>query len=291
MTATPSPDFIDPVRRDAVRRLLHDTVQDQAHAAPAVRRRRVMRFAALAAAVVVLGGGGLAYASLTSRTPGGGTAVAPPVTSAPAPSSSPSEAPDPVAGPEATSEPAGTSTPLPAPTPTPTQYSQSDTGSWVVSFDGIGPLGMGHSQKADAALLSAWRQVVSPTCRVRDFQDDGFGPNFATSSTDQAPDITNYVRVGDGFDASQDPQDLAALSPRTASGVRIGSTLAALRAAYPNAVHVGTGPNPSVGTLDYWSVSNGQGRFIDFGLGTDSQVATITVTVTALPPDERASCG
>lgn len=119
MTATPSPDFIDPVRRDAVRRLLHDTVQDEAHAAPAVRRRRVMRFAALAAVAVVLGGGGLAYAGLTSRAPGGGTAVAPPITSAPAPSSSPTVAPTQTGGPEATSEPAGTSTPLPTPTPTP----------------------------------------------------------------------------------------------------------------------------------------------------------------------------
>ncbi|RKR74167.1 hypothetical protein [Frondihabitans australicus] len=272
MNATPAPDYIDPVRRAAVRRLVHDQAQEHAAAAPAIRRRRVLRFTAIAAsAVVVLGGGGLAYAALGGgASTQGPVAVPVPVTSAPAPSTVPSAGPSKTSAPGPTSEPAGTATPLPV-----------DPSSWTITTAGIGPIALGGSQTAAAAAAASAYSVARQAyaCPVDFYTPHGGGD----------PKLTTQAFSGDRIDLimigalGTSP---AADSPKTPSGIGLGSTQAALLATYPDIESLST----TVGTTstfgETYGIEDSSGRWLTFVLDEHGVVGEIDVTYTKGKPGE-----
>ncbi|MFK4837906.1 hypothetical protein ACI3KY_19425 [Microbacterium sp. ZW T2_14] len=191
--------------------------------------------------------------------------------SASVPSASAPSAPSPT--------PSPTPTPTRTPTPTPTRSEDpDDPATWVITEAGMGPIALGMpfsdaltsmpsgtTNDPDLCGWLAWwsapaREYNVYTARPGNTSDDGPVSLVAT-------------------EAWGDPT--AAIGPRTASGVGVGSTVEDVRAEYPDAVEVADSIDSSIVHLQVGQMF--------FTYREDPVISSVTVTMAEAPPYEL--CG
>ncbi|RKR75601.1 hypothetical protein [Frondihabitans australicus] len=198
---------------------------------------------------------------------------------------SPSESASPSASASDTVAPVVT----PSETPTPEIDLASPT-TWKVTFAGVGPLDLGASRSGESAVMAHAYTVPNPstTCPAVFYSPTHGGPTLIVSQESKTADTVSVVSVGDGRDASSLSATERAASPATVAGIRVGSTEAAVKAAYPGVTgRTDLAPNTTVFAVA--GTGDDAGRFIDIGVGTDGLVSTLTVFTSATPPSEY--CG
>lgn len=255
----------DPARKAAIRTMLHDTVQQAGRREPA-RRRRIVLFASVtAAALVLVGGIGYAATTMGSSDPGRGDAgVDPSRTSVPVPSSS--EEPGATTAPTKDSgnvQGAGTA----SPTPVVPENDPADPSTWIIGFDSVGPLTLARPVSEQASAQSAYtgESLDDPETGYRCSAWRLTSPDYITlevapGSAD--PTTTSVISIGG---SAGDRSDLP--GPHTAKGIGVGSTIAELKAAYPDLVV--TWSDTRASSLEF-SVTDGNGRYIAFKASEDN---------------------
>ncbi|WBM79152.1 hypothetical protein KIV56_11715 [Cryobacterium breve] len=224
---------------------------------PSARRRHV--FAALAAVAAVAAATLSGCAGGTGTAPGTASAV---TLSAAAPTATPTATPIVSTGVE---DPA---------------IDTQDPSSWLITFDGVGPLEYGGSISAARPSMTYYADATVAACpTVADFQADGTASLRAPLDGDTITALSVT-----GHTAAASPA-LAVGSPRTTAGVTVGSTAAELLAAYPGIVQY---PAKYPGTDTVYSVSDGGSVWIVFTL-MEGVVVHIDLTNSSSALDEL--CG
>ncbi|WP_157780398.1 hypothetical protein [Leifsonia xyli] len=160
-----------------------------------------------------------------------------------------------VAGAAATSpavsaSPTTTSTPTAMPSATPAA-DPADPSTWLVTFEGIGPLVAGSELAAVPSELSAFTELAAPEeqCSAYVYR---LADTLRASTSGGRTDHEHAVDVTVSWMGSSDapgPSDVAA-SPRTERGIGVGSTIAELKAAYPDLAVTHGGDVPTYGITD-----------------------------------------
>ncbi|WP_144765804.1 hypothetical protein [Curtobacterium sp. 9128] len=201
--------------------------------------------------------------------------AAAPAPSAPAAPVEPSETPTRSSAP-VVNEPTST------PTPTRKPFTLDDPTSWTIGFDEVGPVALGAPVAGELDDLdAAYTRETDEFCS----NPDVF---FFSNGAEQGLVVTAVggtvfgVTVG----GNERPDQPLGTGPTTAEGVGVGSTLAQLRAAYPDLEPL---PNTQSYGLPQWTTSDGS-RHITFVLADDDgPVKTIWVSTNPNPPYEY--CG
>ncbi|MFF2370792.1 hypothetical protein [Agromyces sp. NPDC058110] len=172
---------------------------------------------------------------------------------------------------------AAVTTPTPTPTPTPAAVAMdpADVTTWVITTDGMGPIQRGVAYPEVIAGLPAFRA------------SEDWCPWVVGLASDDAAPLTLIHPEGDeaisGVWVNGRPDESGALpaSPSTEAGIRLGSTMDELSAAYPALETVNqTGPE-SYG----YAVGDETAGYIDF-LVEDDRVVLIGVQERAGVPKE-----
>lgn len=229
----------DPRRRAAIRDLVVENAA--AHPGRAGGRKRTALVVTLVVLAVSISGGTVAYAL------GAGlldpTSVATPV-------------------PTVTPTPTPTRTPTPTPTPSSVPAAPAedpnDPSTWVIDFNGIGPVDLGSSIATVASGLPDWTDSTYAICRPRQVDlvaADHLG--LTSLSPSASPDRISELLLSYNFAIYGDS---APATPRTAAGIGIGATLEELMAAYPGITKTGEYAD----VASYYGLTNGQGTWIVF---------------------------
>ncbi|MBT1607593.1 hypothetical protein [Curtobacterium flaccumfaciens] len=272
----------EPPQRDDLQRMLVSMKQNVLERATPRPKRRGRR-AGIAIGVVgvlLLGaaGGGVALGLIpTSIT----TAPAPTATTTPEPSPTETSSGAPVVG-----GPTPTANPTPTPTPTSTRppYSLSDPDTWTISGSEVGPIALGGEDAAETDDLDG---IYTPAPCLN--------PNVTFWRSQDYPELT-VVRADDGTVQSlaigTGAPDAPGNGPTTAAGLGVGSTLAELRAAYPDLHYTEPGNDdaqPSDSPYGGWTTTI-NGVFVSFrgpSLGSSDRADSVWVSkVDQSPPTE-----
>jgi hypothetical protein len=188
----------------------------------------------------------------------------------------------------ATDTPLPTSTPSPTPTPTisPTPSSPeidpTDPSTWIIGFDGVGPVHLGSTLEDQRQRLPAFEDITDPLC-VAGYLDleapSGFALRFV-SGPDQSD--TAAITFGNGGSTLADDR---ATTPKTAEGIGIDSTKDELLAAYPDIELTGVYQSDD---YPYYGITDGSGGWIVFAL-IDDEVSRIQIANEAVLPIENVS--
>jgi hypothetical protein len=274
----------EPPTGDDLQRMLvsmkHHVLEHAEDRRPARRRHRPgIVVAAVALLALGTASGAVALAVVPQQQTAAPTASAAPPT--PRPTTTTSSAPvieTPI--PETTP----TATP-PTATPTRRPFDATDPGTWTISGAEVGPIALGGAVDAelDDVALAYDRLAGEPGCPppgVNDFDR----PGAVSMIVLDRDGVVTGIAVG--LLSTYEPRDLSA-NPSTAAGVGISSTLADLRAAYPDLVALGTHSDPGAtgGEFSMWSVHR-DGRFITFELDPDERVGLVWVGATAVVPND-----
>jgi hypothetical protein len=166
------------------------------------------------------------------------------------------------------------------PAPSPAPIDLGDPSSWVITFDGIGPLTIGGRISEQRASMTSFTEEVDPNgCPLAVFRIPGSTTPHLWAAPSDEGDTVSMVSAQGGAD----PVLAAARSPKTVVGVGVGSSEAELLDAYPDISKV----QGRIPDLDHYSLSSGVGRWIHFSIyGPDPFVTSITVNESDLPPYE-----
>ncbi|MDM7892898.1 hypothetical protein [Curtobacterium caseinilyticum] len=252
------------------------------HATPRRSRRgRTTGIALGIVGVLLLGatGGGVALGLIPTSFTGQAQAPAPSDTPEQLPSEAPSGAP-------VSDEPTPVLTPTSTPTPTPTStrppYSLSDPSTWTISGTEVGPVALGGQLDAETDDL---RGVLSDEFSSCSNPRASFWAGKGT--------LLTIITGADGRIESLSVRGLAETTdrpPTTAAGIGPGSTVAELRAAYPDLRRSSTSdPDPAVTDDPYGGLTTTvDGSFVTFSTrGPDFPVDEVWVsTVDDAPPTE-----
>lgn len=152
------------------------------------------------------------------------------------------------------SEPAqSTSTPAPEPTAEPT-VDPTDPAGWVIDFGHVGPIAVGAPIDGIPALMTAFTDATQEACPYVLAYDAPGVPSIWLPDPHGTGVIEQILIVGWGA-AGETRTDAV----RTTAGIGIGSTLAELRAAYPQLIQ-NQGPYSTV----IYGITDDAGHWINF---------------------------
>ncbi len=180
---------------------------------------------------------------------------------------------------QASETPSVTPTATTTPTPTAT-VDLADPSSWLITFDGVGPLTLGGKIDDETADMAAFTESSNDFCPVKMFSKDKAPRIQIRPTADGAIDL-----IALGAETFGTPvADVEAGSPKTEAGIGIGATLPQLESAHPGVVQTGTYGEPRT----YYGLSNGADRWIVFTI-RDGVVDAIGVSGDPILPSEY--CG
>ncbi|MET3565305.1 hypothetical protein ABIC47_000776 [Leifsonia sp. 563] len=239
----------DPRRKAAIRELVVDNAA--AHPGRAGGRKRTALVATLVVLALTISGGSVAYAlgtGLIDLTPAAAPSPTPTVTPTPTPTPTP------------------TSTPIPA---VPVQ-DPADPSTWVIGFDGVGPFKLEAPFDAQRAVAPTLKDVTEQICSAS-YLDLEATSDLVVRIAGSQDGGQRTAAIVLGISQPQLPQSQAD-SPKTSSGIGLGSTLDELEAAYPALTNTIT-----VRGLPQYAITNGHGSWIVFsiagGMVVDIQIA------------------
>ncbi|GAA0997329.1 hypothetical protein [Subtercola frigoramans] len=260
----------DPRRKSAIRELVVTTARASTSASTSTSRQARGKRVAVIAALVVLAvslSGGVAYALGTGLfAPNPVVSAAPTTSETPTPASA---TPSPIFTPTSTS-----STPI---------VDAADPSTWIIGFDGVGPVKLGSTLEKQRRTLPAFTDITDPLC-VGGYLElqalTGFGLLFV-SGVDQ-PTSTAAITFATGGTRVTDNRST---TPKTTAGIGIDSTKEELLAAYPGIEKTGTYQSDD---YPFYGLTDGKGGWIVFGL-LDDKVIRIQVANEAVMPIENGS--
>lgn len=157
-----------------------------------------------------------------------------------------------------------------------------DPSSWLVGFDGIGPIPQGGQIADVRSLMGAFVEDELPKwCPAARFQFEGQLVLVAHLADDFSTITGMFVGGGPGSEL------VSQSTPRTAQGIGAGSTFAELLNAYPTITksgEYGGGEDPT----HYYAIQNDNGLWLVF-TGNDDVVDAISVRTTSRPSSEYCS--
>ncbi|TYL53169.1 hypothetical protein [Agromyces mariniharenae] len=168
--------------------------------------------------------------------------------------------------------PTATSTPAPEPASDPVA-DPADPSTWLVDAEGVGPVRLGMTLDEAVAAMPGYAVSTCPNPAVR-FLDavDAAGASLAIAAGNDGGIVLVSVWDTDG--------------PATAEAIRIGSTVANAKTAYPGLV-------PSQKYTDRYTLEDTPGYITfatqDVNAGDGAPIHTISVVTGGLPPSEL--CG
>ncbi len=185
----------------------------------------------------------------------------------------------PSADPTASDSPAG-STPTATPTPsTSPPVNLDDPSSWLIDFTSVGPLALGDPISEVAPAMTAYTTTVfTESCPQNTYFDRSGSPGILIADPSGSGEIE--LIVVQKWGSSGEAAAVAGTSPRTSAGIGIGATLDSVKAAYPALSEGGADP------FTYYSVSEGNGNWLNFSLSTEGLVDTILVAPSPGVPSE-----
>lgn len=140
----------------------------------------------------------------------------------------------------------GTSTSPSSPTqpaPSTTAINPTDPSTWVITFTGIGPLTIGGDKAAQIAKVTTYSEHGGPTTCPAKFLTAAKGPTLIVADY-TTPGRNDVLSVAGVIGASSPATAYGRFSPATDKGIRLGSTLAQLKSAYPGIANTGSyGPD------------------------------------------------
>lgn len=187
---------------------------------------------------------------------------------------SPEDSPSPSPSPSASASPSAS--------PSPEGPDLADPSTWLISFDGVGPLVLGQPFTEVPAVMTAFTDRTTDQCRVAMF-DAGSVPSMWVVPEGET---IHEVLVGAAI-IGKTVVEVQRGTPKTGEGIGIGATLDQLQSANPGAAQVDLSGTPGSEEI-YYSVSNGTDRWILFRI-VDGLVDAVSVSDEPLPPYEY--CG
>lgn len=245
--------------------------QDQAPSPARRTRGRALGVGISLVALLLVGSAGAALAAGVIPSPFDDPA--PPVvtstsTSAVTPTPTlPTETPDP---------------PRPTPAASPA-VDPDDPGTWVITFDGLGPVQLGSSFDEQRQLLPAFDDITDALCTARNL-DLQAPSGFRFRSVGGADESTGTAAITFGNGGSEFADDQST-TPKTAAGIGLGSTKEELLAAYLDIELTGMYQSE---IYPYYGITDGNGGWIVFAL-IDDVVSSIQVANESDLPSENRS--
>lgn len=166
----------------------------------------------------------------------------------------------------------------PRPTPTPTTVATpfqdvNNTATWIISFTGVGPFTLDADWEADAAKVPDAKVYDDPMCYSANVHR-GDAVMVDTWATETG--ATRWIIATTFSDAI--PTSAKPLSPTTAEGIQVGSTLDELKTAYPQLVSTRDAYGTEAWQGPAFTIGDGDGRFIDFEVTPGGFVYSIAVS-------------
>ncbi len=193
------------------------------------------------------------------------------------------------AGPTATatasSVPTATATATSAPTPTAIAGNvPTDQGSWIIDFDTLAGVRVGQPIASFGQAAGLVRQQDTANCPpgfssttpVDGEPDNQLSVSFLQADSRGAADVADPMFTLGLVFARTSPDAVQPGSPATTAGIRVGSTEAALLAAYPNLQKGGSRYDESAGARTYF-LGPQDGRYLVFNVRPTPDGSGVTV--------------